>query len=466
VSLPKGGGAIHGIGEKLSADLVTGTGSFTVPITLAQESTHQFLDLAGDGLLDCVLLEHPLAGFFKRTEDGGWEPFRSLSFVPVLDWQDRNLQFIDIDEDGHVDILLTENDALCWYPSLAEDGFGDARKVPKNRDEEHGPTIMFADSTQSVLLADMSGDGLSDIVHIRNGEVAYWPNLGYGCFGAKVAMDQSPFFELPELFDTRHIRLADIDGSGVSDLIYLRRDGVHVYFNQAGNSWTQSQHISAAPPLNSLESIQALDILGNGTSCLIWSSSLPTDTRRSLRYIDFMGGEKPHLIVRMRNNLGAETRICYAPSTTFYLQDLEAGQPWVTRLPFPVHVLQRVETYDWVSRNRFFTRYAYNHGYYDGIEREFRGFGRVDQWDTEDLGSIQATGEFPTGTNFDVTSDTPPLLTKTWLHTGAFIEGGRITKQFDHEYYYEETDTSGASGLTDQQLAAMLIPDTVLPRCF
>jgi hypothetical protein len=34
ISLPKGGGALHGIGEKFSPDLHTGTGNFTVPITL------------------------------------------------------------------------------------------------------------------------------------------------------------------------------------------------------------------------------------------------------------------------------------------------------------------------------------------------------------------------------------------------------------------------------------------------
>src|SRR5262245_25536918 len=32
ISLPKGGGAIKGIGEKFAANLVTGTGSMTVPV--------------------------------------------------------------------------------------------------------------------------------------------------------------------------------------------------------------------------------------------------------------------------------------------------------------------------------------------------------------------------------------------------------------------------------------------------
>src|SRR6266542_4167506 len=34
ISLPKGGGALQGIGEKFSPDLHTGTGNFAVPIAL------------------------------------------------------------------------------------------------------------------------------------------------------------------------------------------------------------------------------------------------------------------------------------------------------------------------------------------------------------------------------------------------------------------------------------------------
>jgi len=75
----------------------------------------------------------------------------------------------------------------------------------------------------------------------------------------------------------------------------------------------------------------------------------------------------------------------YAPSTKFYLADKVAGRPWITKLPFPVHVVERVETFDRISGNRFVTRYAYHHGFFDGAEREFRGFGMVEQWDTEEL---------------------------------------------------------------------------------
>src|SRR4029450_793276 len=107
----------------------------------------------------------------------------------------------------------------------------------------------------------------------------------------------------------------------------------------------------------------------------VWSSPLPGDALRPMRYIDLMGGQKPHLLIAVKNNLGAEPRVQYASSTTYYLQDRAAGHPWLTRLPFPVHVVARVEMYDYVSKTKLVTVYHYHHGYFDGIEREFRGLG-------------------------------------------------------------------------------------------
>ena len=60
------------------------------------------------------------------------------------------------------------------------------------------------------LLADMSGDGLTDIVRIRNGSVDYWPNLGYGRFGKRVSMAHAPRYEGNDRFDQGRIRLADV----------------------------------------------------------------------------------------------------------------------------------------------------------------------------------------------------------------------------------------------------------------
>src|SRR5207244_12814189 len=117
------------------------------------------------------------------------------------------------------------------------------------------------------------------------------------------------------------------------------------------------------PLTDNLTTVSVVDFLGRGTACLLWSSPLPGDSRRPLRYLDLMGGTKPHLLTTVRNNLGAETTVEYASSTKFYLEDRKNGAPWVTRLPFPVHVVTRGETRDLISGNRFVRNSKYHHGY-------------------------------------------------------------------------------------------------------
>jgi RHS repeat-associated protein len=431
------------------------------PLTINQA---QFLDLAGDGQVDLVELDKPLAGFYERTDDQDWEPFRAFRSTPNLAWNDPNLKFIDLTGDGHADVLITEEQALTWYPSLAEEGFDQAAKVSIPTDEEHGPRVIFADSTQTMFLADLSGDGLTDIVRIRNGEVCYWSNLGYGRFGMKVTMDDAPWFDAPDQFDPRRIRLADTDGSGVTDIIYLGRNQARFWFNQSGNSWSITKELPGFPPVDNIASVTAADLLGNGTACLVWSSPLPGAQRAPMKYLSLMTEGKPHLLVRTVNNLGTETRIRYAPSTFFYLKDKYDGKPWITKLPFPVHVVERVETYDHISRNRFVTRHAYHHGYFDGFEREFRGFGMVEQFDTEEFAILSQSGTLPTSDNIDAASHVPPVHTKTWFHTGIYLGRGHVSNFFagllnatDKGEYYREPN------LIDTQAQLLLLEDTLLP---
>src|SRR5690606_28129043 len=140
----------------------------------------------------------------------------------------------------------------------------------------------------------------------------------------------------------QRIRLTDIDGSGTTDILYLHRDGVRLYFNQSGNRWSAARQLLHFPSVDNLSSVTVADFKGNGTTCLVWSSPLPGDADSPLRYIDLMGGQKPHLLEATNNNLGLETRIHYLPSTKFYLEDKFAGTPWITRIPFPVHCVEKV----------------------------------------------------------------------------------------------------------------------------
>lgn len=430
-------------------------------VSLAEDA--QLVDLAGDGQQDVVLFDSDVPGFAERNELGGWNPQCEFRHLPRIDWNDPNLRFIDLDGDGHADVLISEQGTFVWYRSLAEEGFERARVVAKKLDEDEGPRILFADATEAVLLADLSGDCQS-IVRVRHNEVVYWPHLGYAKFGAKVTMENAPHFDFPEQFDPRRLHPADIDGSGTTDLVYSRADGVYLFRNLSGNAWADGEKLEQCPPMSSQTQLAVLDLMGNGTACAVWSSISPSHAR-PMRYIDLMGGQKPHLMIAARNNLGAETRIEYKASTWFYLEDERLGQPWITRLPFPVHVVHRVVTEDRVSRSRFVRRYAYHHGYFDGVEREFRGFGMVEQWDTDSLEGLRTAGSAANATNIDASNYVPPAHSRTWFHTGVYLGRERISNFFAGEpfgaalgEYYREP------GLTPAQWRGMVLPDTILPH--
>jgi RHS repeat-associated protein len=423
----------------------------------------QLLDLSGDGQLDLVNFSGVAPGFFERTDDEDWNAFSSFSSLPNISWSDPNLRFTDLDGDGLSDILITNDNFISWFPSLGENGFATAKKVYKPHSEESGPRLVFNDGTESIYLADMSGDGLADLVRIRNGQVCYWPCIGYGHFGAKVTMDNSPYFDNPDQYSQERIRIADIDGSGTSDIIYLGRQGVTLYFNQSGNRWSDGRQLKEFPPVNIISSVIIADLMGTGTSCLVWSSALPAASHKPVRYIDLMGSVKPYLLNRIENNLGAETDLFYTSSTKFYLKDKRDGKPWITKLPFPVHVVEKVEIIDRISGNRFVNRNVYHHGYFDGGEREFRGFGMVEQWDTEEFSALNQNQHLGPATNVDTSSHIPPILTRSWFHTGKFLGREAVSN------FYSGLNSSVAGeyfrepGVTDAEFAERLLDDTIIP---
>jgi RHS repeat-associated protein len=423
------------------------------PFLTGSSLNMQFADVTGNGKLDLVSHATGKWGYYERSDDETllWTEFHPFENSPDLK-PDRNIQFVDITGDGIADILIYEDQVYTWYPSLGPDGYGAPQTSIQSWDEAECPVCVFADSEQCVYLADMSGDGLVDICRIRNGDCCYWPQLGYGKFGRQICMDNAPWSDFSNQFDHNLVKIADIDGSGTSDILYLTDQGVDIYLNQSGNSFADKKPITL-PSISKTSVVNIVDLLGNGTNCIVWSSSLPGDANIPMKYIDIFHNRKPNLLIQSKNNLGEETRISYAPSTKFYLQDKQRGCPWITRLQFPVQCVEVVETLDTITGNSFHAQYRYSHGYFDGVEREFRGFARVEQTDKSNF--VTSTGL--SSTNVNASWNVPPIRTLTWFHTGVYFNDQTMMEQLSQEYF-------GANPNSSTQPAQLIELDhTIIP---
>ncbi|MEB3359019.1 MAG: SpvB/TcaC N-terminal domain-containing protein [Synechococcales bacterium] len=368
------------------------------------------------------------SGYYQLETEDDWQSFQPFQGVPT-DYRNFAFDTADVTGDGRPDLLLFAADQVRVYPTATDGGHQKAFTALRS------PQLpVQADPGQEtvVALVDMVGDGLSDRVQVRNGEVTYWPNLGYGNFGPPVTMANAP--HVAGRLSANRVYLVDIDGSGTADLVYVTGREAVVYFNESGNRFSDPVRIPLPAPPPTLSQVQFADVRGNGTSCLIFSGGT---TALHHEFYDFTGGIKPHLLTTINNHRGAVTRLQYAPSTQFYLADQRAGDPWISRLPFPVQVLEKTETLDLIAKTRRISRYAYHHGAYDFREREFAGFGLVEQWDTEGFEQFSQAGllaEMP----FEVLpSDlhAAPIHTKTWYHTGLMERDGVLSRQYAASYY-------------------------------
>ncbi|USG65945.1 hypothetical protein NDK47_00890 [Brevibacillus ruminantium] len=424
-----------------------GAGGYQAPETPAYFPNHRDLrgaDLAltsleGNGKLDLVISEPVWGGFFAGESGGGWQPYRAFTSYP-LDLANPSRQFVDMEGDGLADLVVLAQDSLRYYPSLKKAGYGGpvSRRLPQERMGSF-PVTDEGDEQELVTFADLLGDGLSHRIRIRSGLVEYWPNLGHGSFSKRVIMGNAPVFEGG--LDRNRLFLADLSGTGPADLIYVHSDRIEIYLNQSGNRFSDPFSIHLPEPFTAMDKILFADILGNGTACLVL---IKGDCSARGYYYDFSGGTKPYLLHAIENNFGASTSIRYASSVSFYLQD-RLERPWLTRLPFPVQVVEKVENTDHLTGNRLVTRYRYHDGFYDHQEREFNGFGYVEQWDGESFDSDvqrEVAQNVGGGTGADLLTGAlyvPPTYTKQWYHTGAYFEEGAFSRQYEHQYYQRDS---------------------------
>lgn len=384
------------------------------------------IDVTGCGRPALVVAAPDGTRFSQAQTDGSWVPFRDLPAVPT-DLFLPDTMTADLTGDGLTDLLRLDPQTISVYPSHGEQGYGPAFQRPHAEGMPMGGEEF---DTVLIRMADIFGSGREHLVKITNGSVEAWPSLGYGKFGEKIALGNAPHFG--DDFDIGRLFLADIDGSGTTDLLYLHHDRIDLYVNQSGNSFSDAVPIPLPGGWRPTGHVEFADVRGNGTAALVYSTAASPGTY--LAY-DFGCETKPYLLNTADNNMGMMTNIAYRSSTYHALRDRQAGIPWATELPFPVQVVDTVEVLDGVSGTRVVSRYDYRHGYYDPVEREFCGFGQVDCVDSLNLDDYLAATK-----DADPDEYTPPSLARTWYHTGAWGQDASPCDDFAVDHYHGDPE--------------------------
>jgi RHS repeat-associated protein len=387
----------------------------------------QLIDANGEGRIDLLVTGDSLNGYFPLRFEGEWDrrSFRRYEIAPSFNLEDPEVKLVDLTGDGVTDAIRSGSRMECYFndPLL---GWKETRWV-EYQSPERFPNVSFSDTR--IKWGDMSGDGLQDIVMVHDGKVEYWPNLGYGNWGPKIAMRNSPRFNAG--YDPKRILVGDIDGDGLSDIVYVDNNHVIIWINQSGNGWSNPVEIRGTPPVAEMDAVRLADLLGTGIDGILWSMDAGGQSRDHMFFLHLTGSIKPYLLTQMDNHMGALTKVEYASSINFYLADARLpATRWKTSLPFPVQVVAKVEVTDHFSKGTLNTSYHYHHGYWDGAEREFRGFGRVDQRDTENVGQIEKAAHL----------FSPPLETRTWFHQGPVGDESGDWKEVDHSDEYWQGD--------------------------
>lgn len=422
-----------------------GDGKFDAPRLMSEvpagiqlaDSEVQFMDMNGNGRADLVVHNNLISGFFPTQFNGKFDKrsFQKRKLAPTFSLQDPEVKLMDLNGNGVTDALRSGGRMECFFNDPLE-GWNDLI-VKERKGLDEFPNVNLSDPR--IRLADMTGDNMQDLVFIHNSRVEYWPNMGYGVWGKRIRMRNAP--RLPLHYDPKRLLIGDIAGDGPHDIVYVGHRNIDVWINQNGNGFSEKITIEGTPPVSDMDSVRLVDLYGTGVNGILWSADQKTLGRANYFFLDFTNGIKPLVLREMNNNMGAITKVKYRPSTYFYLQDeKQKASRWKTPLPFPVQVVAGVEVIDEISKNKLVTEYNYHHGYWDGTEREYRGFGRVEQIDTQTFEVYKEKGLHGEDWDFQKVEPkyyTPPTKTISWFHQGPVEEvaGDWTVCDFSDEYW-------------------------------
>jgi YD repeat-containing protein len=389
---------------------------------LSSASTH-LADMDGDGLADLVHKATDGSVFyFANCGQSAWGPRQPMAaefFAPPAPFGTPDVRTADVDFDKRMDLI--RGDGLfyqIWF-NFGANQYSERITV--------GADNGFDFSVPGVEIADMNGDRVPDIARLRPASIEVTAGLGYGRFAQliSISIPDGPL----EAAQADRARLSDINGDGLGDLVLERPEpGTLWYWLNLGNYSLSGRKVIRGMPsgVGQGSALRWADLNGNGSTDLVYADSMALPRLCTVDMGELLNrGGAPNSLVAISNGLGRVTLIHYEPSTKFALADAAAGQPWPDPVPLPVSVVAAVTNGDSLG-NWYVTLCRYHNGYYDGAQKQFRGFARAEQVDLGD-------------------ETVPTLVTEHYFHTGRDHDALKgkllrlITRQENGQVFWDET---------------------------
>ncbi|OQX02779.1 MAG: hypothetical protein BWK80_57165, partial [Desulfobacteraceae bacterium IS3] len=470
---------------------------FTVsgaPLVSFRTGQAEFADINSDSLPDILLDDE---GTYKSALNRGhgnqWGPLETFKFSPSPRLSASTTRLADLTGDGKTKLLIQDATGLYYFPFLTPTSFGndtdfiipghfpidspDVRIVDINNDKasdlmatdgygfsflinkNNGTQNYFLNNppkppadgirfSQGWQFGDMNGDRLQDIVLLgtqEEGGTAFHASMGWGEFDIRETMSGGPHDMDLGYAGVKNLFLTDINQDGLSDLIFADSGVVKYWLNQNGKKWGEKQDIDGIPDYDAaIVAIRFADMNGNGSTDIVWNRT-DMGAENVLKYLELLPGQKPFQLNRIENGIGRTIEIEYAASTDFMVADIGTSNEWTSVIPFPVDVVSAFTVNDGRG-NEYRTEITYMNGYYDGKEKEFRGFETAIR---QDIGDISAPDffmayTFDTGVKADSLKGKPLAVEArnsggeifyrenyTWLPRG--LANGKITFPYQKE---------------------------------
>ncbi len=332
-------------------------------------------DIHGDGKNDIVAFMPDTVGVDQSTEyfHGGTDVTRVYTYYPLVE-NDHNLikkdisnpNVADINGDGYSDIISIKNNSVEVYFGKGNGLFGETVIGEKGFKFQEGITRSIAggniDSNSVPMFGEINGDGLMDFIVYAGNVAKTYLSHGDGSF--------SYFSQKSFNFNGSNIaklNVIDITGDGLVDLIFGVPNSNFLYISiQDPSLPDRFKNVFQIEYSGDFNKCSFGEINGDGLPDMIRLNDNNTAevylNSKLLQDENYIIGP-PGLLEKVDNGMGGWVQFEYKPST----------QNKKYNVPFILQQVAKIKVNDGINEP-ISTTFDYLNGLYDGFYREFYGY--------------------------------------------------------------------------------------------